>query len=76
MLFGHALLEKLTQPRKSITAHVYRTFQATDTIADLDAWLATDLNANKLATKPFAHLPVLGVPGFYADTGVFRPPAP
>ncbi|OIQ78100.1 hypothetical protein GALL_401990 [mine drainage metagenome] len=81
VLFGHALLEKLVYPRKSITAHVYRAFTATDSIADMDAWLATDLSANKLSSKPFAHLPVLGVPGwwpnnevpgFYDDATVFR----
>jgi len=81
VLFGHALLEKLVEPRKSITAHVYRVFPATDAIADLDAWLAADLSAEKLAGKPFAHLPVLGVPhwwpgneapDFYDDPGVFR----
>ena len=81
-LFGHALLEKLTSPRKSITAHVYRVDRAQHSVADLDAWLAGDLNAAKLAAKPFLPLPVLGVPGwcaqnqdsaFYADTAVFRP---
>ena len=49
----------------------------------MDAWVAADLSADKLATKPFAHLPVLGVPGwwpgsaepgFYGDTTVFRAP--
>jgi hypothetical protein len=83
VLFGHALLEKLVFPRKSITAHVYRTYPASDSIADMDAWMAADLSAEKLAAKPFAHLPVLGVPGwweanqspdFYADTNVFRAP--
>lgn len=82
-LFGHALLEKLVYPRKPATAHVYRVFPATDEVADLDAWLAGDLSAEKLANKPFAHLPVLGVPGwwagnevpgFYADAFVFRTP--
>nr|WP_316643732.1 DUF3025 domain-containing protein [uncultured Roseateles sp.] len=62
-LFGHALLEKLTQPRKPITAHVW-----------IDAGVQP-------ALKPFAPLPVLGVPGwwaqnevaeFYADASVFR----
>jgi hypothetical protein len=80
-LFGHALLEKLVCPRKSITAHVYRTSIAVNNIAELDAWLSHDLTAAKLAAKPFAHLPVLGVPGwwagnatpaFYADASVFR----
>jgi hypothetical protein len=83
VLFGHALLEKLVSPRKPITAHVFRAQPASNSIADLDAWLATTLSAPLLASKPFAHLPVLGVPGwwadnaapdFYADTSVFRPP--
>lgn len=83
LLFGHALLEKLVHPRKPITAHVYRAFAASHSIADLDAWMATDLSADKLARKPFAHLPVLGVPGwwpanedpaFYQDASVFRAP--
>jgi hypothetical protein len=82
LLFGHALLEKLVYPRKSITAHVYRVYPASDSIADLDSWMAAELSAEKLAAKPFAHLPVLGVPGwwpanqvagFYDDTTVFRP---
>ena len=83
VLFGHALLEKLVYPRKPITAHVFRAQAATNSIADMDEWVATDLSADKLATKPFAHLPVLGVPlwwpdnedpAFYRDTGVFRLP--
>lgn len=82
VLFGHALLEKLVYPRKPITAHVYRAQPAMNSIADLDAWVAADLNADKLAAKPFAPLPVLGVPGwwpdnenfsFYDDSFVFRP---
>ena len=83
VLFGHALLEKLVYPRKSMTAHVYRMKAASHSIADVDAWIAADVDAAKLASKPFAHLPVLGVPGwwpanefpvFYADASVFRPP--
>jgi len=83
LLFGHALLEKLVLPRKPITAHVYRAQAASHVMADLDAWIAQDLSAEKLAAKPFAHLPVLGVPGwwqaneaseFYADRSVFRLP--
>jgi hypothetical protein len=85
LLFGHALLEKLVYPRKAITAHVYRASVASNSIADLDAWMAADLSADKLARKPFAHLPVLGVPGwwpanddpvFYQDVSVFRAPRP
>ena len=82
VLFGHALLEKLVYPRKPITAHVYRTQPAINNIADLDIWIANDLSATKLSLKPFAPLPVLGVPGwwapneklsFYEDILVFRP---
>ena len=84
VLFGHALLEKLVTPYKSITGHVYRV--STDVSphddAALDTWLAQDLQTDKLATKPFEPLPVLGVPdwwadnaapAFYQDTQVFRP---
>lgn len=85
VLFGHALLEKLVTPYKSITAHVFRTpvpWALGDDLAAWDAWLAQGLNAPVLAAKPFTPLPVLGVPGwwaanedpaYYADAGVFRP---
>ena len=82
LLFGHALLEKLVAPRKAITAHVWRSMVPTDRDAALDTWLAHDLAPLKLASKPFAALPVLGVPGwwpdnegpgFLADAAVFRP---
>ena len=82
VIFGHALLEKLVYPRKQITAHVYRAQTAINSIADLDAWIASDITASKLAAKPFTPLPVLGVPGwwleneklsFYEDILVFRP---
>jgi hypothetical protein len=85
LLFGHALLEKLVYPRKAVTAHVYRAPLAIHSIAELDVWLATDLRADKLAGKPFAPLPVLGMPGwwpenenfsFYDDSLVFRPHRP
>jgi hypothetical protein len=84
VLFGHALLEKLVTPYKSITAHVYRIapdVEASDDAA-LDAWLVQDLHPDKLATKPYEPLPVLGVPSwwpaneareFYEDRHVFRP---
>ena len=82
VLFGHALLEKLVSPRKPITAHVYIAQLAITSVADLDEWIAADISAHKLASKPFAPLPVLGVPGwwaeneklsFYEDILVFRP---
>ena len=69
-IVGHALLEKLaTAPRKALTAQVL--------LADPLA-----LDAAGWAAKPFAPLPVLGVPGwwpgnelpdFYDDKTVFRP---
>lgn len=84
VLFGHALLEKLVVPYKSITGHVYREpvpLVLGDDLAAWDTWLAGRLTATELACKPFTPLPVLGVPGwwhanqdpaFYADAGVFR----
>ena len=83
VIFGHALLEKLVTPYKSITAHVFRIASDVDTKDDqaLDAWLATNLQPDYLATKPYLPLPVLGIPGwwpenqdlsFYLDTQVFR----
>jgi hypothetical protein len=84
VLFGHALLEKLVTPYKSITAHVYRApvpLTLGDDLAQWDAWLADRLTASELACKPFTPLPVLGVPGwwpanedpaFYQDIKVFR----
>ena len=86
-LFGHALLEKLVSPRKPITAHVYLAPVAMDLIVSadqLDAVVAASLSADILKTKPFVPLPVLGVPGwwaenenfsFYDDPKVFRPRA-
>ena len=76
-LFGHALLEKLTQPRKAITAHVWVMPET----ADAADWVPRMLTPERLAAKPFLPLPVLGVPlwwpaneaaGFYADAAVFR----
>jgi hypothetical protein len=81
-LFGHALLEKLVSPRKAITAHVLRVPESVPP-SEMDGWLAQALTPELLASKPFAHLPVLGVPGwcseneapaFYADVSVFRLP--
>lgn len=85
VLFGHALLEKLVSPYKSITGHVHLLAipeHLGDDLAAWDAWLAARLDAGHLASKPFTPLPVLGVPGwwsanedpaFYDDAQVFRP---
>ncbi|WP_198320762.1 DUF3025 domain-containing protein [Azohydromonas aeria] len=68
---GHALLEQLVQPYKGITAQVWPGGGA----AALEAgWQA-------LQPRPFLPLPLLGVPGwwanaapgFYDDAAVFRP---
>jgi hypothetical protein len=76
VVFGHALLEKLMQPRKAITAHVWLVEELTD-----DA-VASSLSTERLSAKDFLPLPVLGVPGwwianeapgFYDDRCVFRP---
>jgi Protein of unknown function (DUF3025) len=85
VLFGHALMEQLVFPRKSITAHVWvNPFDVLDSDA-LDAALAGDLTVERLRAKPFTPLPVLGVPGwcpanespgFYDDLSVFRPARP
>jgi hypothetical protein len=66
VVFGHALLEKLLEPRKDLTAHV---------------WLGGEFSADRLASKPFVPLPLMGIPGwcagnadfsFYDDRRVFR----
>ncbi len=88
-LFGHALMEKLTAPRKAITAHtrvvwVDGGFFALDhaaRLARIDAQVAHELASEGLDTSRFTPLPVLGVPGwwpgqdaaFYQDAAVFRP---
>ena len=83
VIFGHALLEKLVAPYKSITAHVFRIASDVDAKDDqaLDDWLAANIQPEYLATKPYFPLPVLGIPGwwpenedlsFYSDTQVFR----
>lgn len=77
VVFGHALLEKLMQPRKAITAHVWLVDELTD-----DALVAS-LCPERLRAKAFLPLPVLGIPGwwaaneepgFYDDPCVFRLP--
>jgi hypothetical protein len=82
VLFGHALLEKLAHPRKPITAHVYRAPAPAGEMHALDHWAAGALRQADLTAKIFLPLPVLGVPGwwaqnevlsFYDDPLVFRP---
>ena len=83
LVFGHALLEKLTAPRKAVTAHVLLPPPRAEGLSVLDdRALARSLDADYLVQKPFVPLPVLGVPGwwpenespdFYTDAKVFRP---
>jgi len=82
-LFGHAAQEKLLHPRKAITVHVYLPGAPLADGERLDASLAADLEPARLAEKPYAPLPILGIPlwwpendqpGFYADARVFRAP--
>lgn len=81
LVFGHALLEQLADPRKGLTAHVWCDDAAMESGAFCDAWLASRCTAGVLAGKPFTPLPVLGIPGwwrenenfsFYDDSHVFR----
>ncbi|XPG43970.1 DUF3025 domain-containing protein [Variovorax sp. KK3] len=85
LVFGHALLEKLVAPRKALTAHVLWAPGAVHAISVDDSAMAAELDPRHLRGKPFAPLPVLGVPGwwaanegpgFYDDAAVFRPPGP
>lgn len=90
-LFGHALIEKLTHPRKPITAHVWvlplgkddPRGQVFGTAAQ--ALLLDALTPERLVLRQHLPLPVLGVPGwwpanerpdFYDDAVVFRPARP
>jgi hypothetical protein len=81
-IFGHAALEKLVAPYKAITVHMWRVPNDL-AVSEWDAWLSQDLQAAKLARKPFLPTPVLGLPGwwpenttpdFYQDAQVFRLP--
>ncbi|NOV23172.1 DUF3025 domain-containing protein [Cupriavidus necator] len=83
--FGHALLEKLVQPYKAVTAHAWTLPLVTG--GALDKTVALSLQEATAAGtlrggRCFAPLPVMGIPGwcdgnaspdFYADTTVFRP---
>jgi hypothetical protein len=83
-LFGHALLEKLAAPYKSITAHAIVVSTADLSHDALDQQLAMHVHAG-MSNTDYSPLPVMGVPGwhdgnndshFYADPKVFRPMPP
>lgn len=86
--FGHALLEKLLMPYKAITAHAwivevtpdYFAWPEMQQRAYLDRVVAKQIVSLR-TPRDFAPLPVLGIPGwwadnlepaFYADSQVFR----
>ncbi|MDH1333307.1 MULTISPECIES: DUF3025 domain-containing protein [Comamonas] len=86
---GHALLEKLVQPRKAITAHVIcvplEQAPRLASLAEADGWLDHQLRTQScnLASKPYLPIPILGIPdwclqnqnfSFYDDSLVFRAP--
>ncbi|HET9024406.1 MAG TPA: DUF3025 domain-containing protein [Burkholderiaceae bacterium] len=81
IVFGHALMEKLTAPYRGATAHALPLRAAADTpLAGLDEAVAAVLDGD-LTPGRLLPLPVLGIPGwaenedatFYDDASVFRP---
>lgn len=82
VIFGHALLDKLCRPYKSLTAHAWIIEAAADTPhSDIDALWAGALGG-ELTPRTLTPVPVLGIPGwwpdnerasFYDDSSVFRP---
>ncbi len=77
-LFGHALMEKLVSPYKSITAHTWVVMAPSEYFQMphpaqrqwLDTFIANDLQqraAEDFNTKCFTPLPVLGVPGWWSS---------
>jgi hypothetical protein len=87
-LFGHALMEKLVQAYKAITAHAWIVMAERPVLSlsetGMRLWIDESVSERLQAgldTRDFTPLPVLGVPGwwegqdagFYADEKVFRP---
>lgn len=74
-LFGHALMEKLTAPRKSMCAHTWVVsvpqawfeLNPLARVLDLDERMAQQLAQADLTTSDFCPLPILGVPHFWQD---------
>ncbi len=86
--FGHALMEKLVQPYKGITAHSwvvwvpseYFEWKRQEQARWLDEKVSQQLREHSLTTADYTPLPVAGVPNwvahqdadFYLDKSVFR----
>ena len=78
-IFGHALLEKLIQPRKALCAHsvvinvmpVFFTLKLSERMAYLDNKLAeymdSLLSKEDVTPRKLSPLPILGVPHFWAE---------
>ena len=78
-IFGHALLEKLLQPRKALCAHsivIYVTqdffaLSLAERICYLDQKVADYMNAllsqSDVTARKLSPLPILGVPHFWAE---------
>jgi hypothetical protein len=84
VVFGHALLEKLTRPYRGVTAHAFAIALPADASPPaIDAAVSDVLDA-RLAPQGLLPLPVMGIPGwapnddaaFYDDAAVFRPARP
>ncbi len=81
LAFGHALLDKLCGPFKSITAAVVPLPLGDGSAEAIDAAAAAFVQRAELAPRDLLHLPVLGIPGwwppnenprFYDDAHIFR----
>ena len=82
IVFGHALLQKLVQPYKAITAHAFPVaLPPGSPIQAIDHQMAATLD-ERLSSVDLMPLPVLGIPSwwkqnenpdFYSDHAVFRP---
>jgi len=81
IVFGHALMEKLTAPYPGVTAHALHVrLDADASLAAVDASVAAALDEG-FAPGRLRPLPVLGIPGwaenddaaYYDDAAVFRP---
>jgi Protein of unknown function (DUF3025) len=81
---AHVYMTQITTNKIALEAINTLTMLDTEQFYTLfDEWIAADLSAQKLASKPFAPLPILGIPNwcsdnedldFYNDETVFRKP--
>ena len=74
-VFGHALMDKLTAPRKSMCAHTWvlqvepSWFEQStlERIQSIDEQLAHTFKTHTFHTRDYCPLPVLGAPHFWQD---------